>query len=59
MKAKIYDWIIQLTHVDNEGKRTITYVKYFDATTEEIAAIANDYFKSYAVVHVYKLQIVL
>lgn len=59
MKAKTYDWILQLTHVDNEGKRTITYIKYFDATTEKIAAIVNDYFKSYAAIHVYKLQIVL
>ena len=59
MKAKVYDWLLQLTHVDNEGKRTINYVNYFNTTTEEIAAIANDYFKRYAVVRVYKLQIIL
>lgn len=59
MKAKVYDWVLRLTRVNSKGKKTIIYVDYFDTTTEEIAAIANDYFKRYAVVRVYKLAAML
>ena len=55
----MYDWVLRLTRIDDEGKKTVVYVDCFDTTAEKIAAIADDYLKHYAVVRVYKLQVVL
>lgn len=59
MKQKVNDWLLRLIRIDSFGNREVFHACFYDMSRTQIMRIAEDYGKAFAVVRVFKLEIIL
>lgn len=59
MKQKVNDWLLRLIRIDSCGNREISYVCLYDMPRTQVMEIAEDYGKDFAIVRVFKLEVIL
>lgn len=59
MKQKVNDWLLRLIRIDSCGNRVSSDVFLYDAPRARVMKLAEDYGKDFAVVRVFKLEVIL
>lgn len=59
MKQKANDWLLRLIRVDCCGNRVASHVCLYDKPRAQVMKLAEDYGKDFAVVRVFKLEVIL
>lgn len=59
MKQKVNDWLLRLICVDSCGNRVASHVCLYDMSRAQVMKLAEDYSKDFAIVRVFKLEVIL
>lgn len=58
MKAKKYDWIVEVTRIDDDDQYVVNHINVLDATKSEVIEYAGTLVDC-PVIRVYKLETIL
>lgn len=59
MKQEVNDWLLRLIRIDSRGNREVSHVCFYDMPRVQVMELAEVYGKDFAIVRVFKLEVIL